>query len=262
MRFNCRLFAIDSIKAIKSIDALEVKPITRLIATQEIFRTMYFSITTVLIAVSVDLSLTASVGMPGRIPILMFKSEIPEPDRALDLSQWNCQFEYDFCGLKNAYNMARFQRHSDTGSPIFGESSMIFVNVSTAANFLAARLESDYFAIASNPFACLSLRYLMYGSGAVKLFLVQQDIRNKCIWVDNNDPVDNRGQWQEAKLTIDLRDGNPRFFIEAHIDSRLQRYGTIAISRIGFSYGVCPHDDTNFCQRPQSRPIPPEPTPV
>ena len=225
---------------------------------------MYFSIIFVLILAFIDLSLTASVGIPGRIPILMNKFEprsnfFPENSRA-PLNQWNCKFEHDFCGLKNAYNMAQFQRHSDNQLSMFGEHSMLYINSSRVVNFQAARLESDYFAIASQPFACLSLRYVMYGTAADKLFLVQQDIQNTCIWVDNNDPIDIRGQWRDASMTIDLRNGNPRFFIEAHIDSRYEKFGTIAINSIAFGYGVCPHDDTNFCQPPDSQPIPPEPT--
>jgi len=212
----------------------------------------------------------ASNGVPGRIPILMMDTLLTRanviPDAGLKrsyglMNHWNCRFETDFCGLTNAYNMDQFQRHSDRFRPMFAETSMLYINSSIARNFQAARLESDYFTADSESFGCLSLRYLMYGTGAAKLYVIQQDIRNKCIWSETN--ADYSGQWREAQMTIDLRDGGSRFFIEAHVNSRPPNDGTIAISRIGFHYGVCPFSQTNNCQpQQQSTPIPPEPSPA
>ena len=188
-------------------------------------------------------------GIPGRIPILMFRR--PELGSSVDqksLYDWNCRFDRDFCNMKNDHSMALFHRHADQRFPIFGENSLVYVNVSTAGNFLAARLETDYFDSYSQPNACLSITYLMYGTGAVKMMVIQQDIQNKCIWVDENESIDTYGKWREAKFTVNLRDGSPRFFIEAHINVRPPHYGTVAISRVSFTYDVCDYDSTNYCQ--------------
>ena len=131
--------------------------------------------------------------------------------------------------------MASFRRRYEPYSSLFGETSMLYLNISSAGPYQAARLESDYFITSSLLEACLSIKYLMYGTGAVKMYIIQQDIDNKCIWIDNNESVDNYGRWREATLTIDLRDGEPRFYIEAHIDIRPPNYGIIAISNISFT---------------------------
>ncbi|XP_054169282.1 uncharacterized protein LOC128966456 [Oppia nitens] len=193
----------------------------------------------------------------------MYRREKPNNDPSNELLDvWNCRFDRDFCNMKNDHNLAAFRRHSDETNPIFGESSMVYINVSIAGYFPAARLETDYFSSYSETSACFSITYLMYGTGAKKIHIIQQDVENKCIWVDNNQVVDTNGKWKEAKMTIDLSDGNPRFFIEGHIDVRPPNYGTIAISRLTFSYGNCLYDDTNHCHinhvyhEPPLQPIP------
>ncbi len=200
--------------------------------------------------------------IPGRIPILMINGNEYDYRQRQDY-RWTCNFESDFCNFNNQYNMAYFRRYSDPLRSLFGERSALYLNVSTAGNYQAARLESDYFATDSNLDACLSIKYLMYGTGPLKMYVIQQDIANKCIWVDNNQQIDNFGQWRQTKLTIDLRDGEPRFYIEAHFNPRPPNYGIIAISQITFSYGVCDYNYANQCgldEGPQI--LGPLPTPV
>ena len=217
-----------------------------------------------LISVLID-SMAANGALPARIPIYM-KSIVSQDQfrKAIDgRPQWKCEFDQDYCGVKNSYHLASFERHSDPRSPMFGQRSMLFVNVTNANNYPAARLQTDYFDAGGQRSGCLSIEYLMYGTGALKLFVIQQDIQNKCLFADFNESVDNSGQWRGTQMNVDLRDGNPRFFIEAHINGRPPHYGTIAIKSISFSYGICDFDDTNNCRRREERPIPPpEPTPV
>lgn len=205
-------------------------------------------------------------GLPGRIPILMAASmpdQLYSGRASFNLNEpiWDCEFQQDFCNFKNSFHMAQFQRHSDPRSPWFGQPYMLYINVTDAAEYPAARLETNYF-ITSSQYACLSLKYLMYGTGALKLFVIQQDIENKCIWADHNDIVDINGQWRDTQMTINMRDGIPRFFIEAHIDGRPPNYGTIAINKLSISNGVCSNDSTNNCQRRDNQPIPPVPSAV
>jgi hypothetical protein len=161
--------------------------------------------------------------------------------------RWICSFESNFCNFKNQYNMAYFQRYSDPSRPLFGERSALYLNVTAVGNYQAARLESDYFATDARLDACLSIKYLMYGTGPTKMYVIQQDVANKCIFVDNNQRIDERGEWRQIKLSIDLRDGEPRFYIEAHFNPRPPYYGTIAISQVSFSYGVCDYNYANQC---------------
>jgi hypothetical protein len=200
--------------------------------------------------------------IPGRIPILMASGQEYDYRRLQD-NRWTCSFESSFCNFNNQYNMAYFRRHFDPSRPLFGERSALYLNVSTAGNYQAARLESDYFATDAKLDACLSIKYLMYGTGPLKMYVIQQDIANKCIWVDANEQIDTIGQWKQIKLTVDLRDGEPRFYIEAHFNPRPPHYGTIAISQISFSYGACDYNYANQCFLDEGPPIPQRPpTPV
>lgn len=197
------------------------------------------------------LSLTvASSSINVRLPMIMgitFNEQI------------TCNFDSNFCLIKSDYNMAKFDVRKDSLNPILGQISMLILNTSTAGYHQASRLLSPYFPTKSQNYGCLKIHYLMYGPGAKVIYLIQQDQDNTCIWQKNNDPSDTERIWREATFTIDLRNGDPRFFIEVHIDPRSPQHGIVAFSEISFAYTPC---EVNYTQECGADEPPPPPNPV
>jgi len=79
------------------------------------------------------------------------------------------------------------------------------------------------------------------------LLVYQQDKDNKCIWHLTSDRSKQDKNWQKLSLTIDLKNGDPRFFIESHFDKRPPNSGLIAFSQIKFFYNACDKSDVNYC---------------
>ena len=88
----------------------------------------------------------------------------------------------------------------------------------------------------------------MFGRAPRLFYVIQQDKENKCLFVDENEKKDLNGVWRNINLQLDLTDGEPRFFIEAHYDQTLQnQHGYIAIASFSFEFGNCRKDDVNHC---------------
>ena len=68
------------------------------------------------------------------------------------------------------------------------------------------------------------------------------------MWKQNNYPIDTTGRWNQVSLTINLLNGDPRFFIEAQINQNtLSNYGVAAISKIEFVYEPCIVNNAKPC---------------
>lgn len=112
---------------------------------------------------------------------------------------------------------------------------MMFLDVSNAKSS-GARLITQYFPANGCQFACLTIEYLLCGNAPKSLYIIQQDKKNYCVLQVRN----TRAQgWANSSVTIDLSNGSPRFFIEAHFDCLPPKYGSIAISNMAFTYGKC-----------------------
>jgi hypothetical protein len=92
----------------------------------------------------------------------------------------------------------------------------------------------------------------MQGNGMENVLVYQQDNDNQCIWSLMNDKNKEDEYWQKISLTIDLKDGDPRFFIETHFDNRPPNSGLLAISEIKFFYNSCEKNDANYCGNQKS----------
>src|SRR5205807_839183 len=113
---------------------------------------------------------------------------------------------------------------------------MMYLDVSTSQS-IGGRLMTQYFPSFNGcQKGCLTIDYIMCGSGPKSLYLIQQDKDNYCVWQSKNDEFENSG-WKSSSITINLSRGPPRFFIEAHVNP--YQYGAIAISNMSFRYGEC-----------------------
>ena len=96
--------------------------------------------------------------------------------------------------------------------------------------------------------------YMIGGDGIKNLVIYQQETQNRCIWkaaIDQSVP-NSAQDWQKLSLAVDLSNGDPRFFIEAHFDNRPPHTGFVAISAINFFHNSCKRNDANQCGTPVS----------
>jgi len=159
------------------------------------------------------------------------------------LDSWNCDFSLDTCGIHNQHNMdSYFVHYSNNAAQVFGKKGLLYLDTAKAYS-TGARLITPYFPTNGCRYACLTIEYLIDSNSVKNLYLIQQDIRDYCIWQKNN----YSNGWTNSSITIDLTRGKPRFFFEARFDRYLNNFGFIAISNMRYQLGACDRSEANQC---------------
>ncbi|KPM02480.1 hypothetical protein QR98_0008940 [Sarcoptes scabiei] len=158
---------------------------------------------------------------------------------------WECNFEIDACHFRNQHNLAPFNRYFNNRNPLFGRKGLLLLNLNSrrVQKFPGSRLISHYFPSRYRE-ACLFISYYATGYGAQNFYVIQQDKENKCIFADRR-LQQKLNRWNEIEIQLDLRDGDPRFFLEIHYNKNIA--GLFAIGRFSFGHGVCRQPQPNQC---------------
>lgn len=173
--------------------------------------------------------------------ILLFATNcLPVHIKIISLSaarEWRCSFATGNCGIVNQKRMlSNFTLI--TGSSLFGEQGMFFLESSSCARN-GARLMTPYFRWESRVRSvCLSIKYITFGSAIERLSALKQDRVNALLWSESRP---NTGQWQEKYIEVAVNRQYPaRFFVEARFSPISNRSGFLAISEIALSASYCP----------------------
>lgn len=168
----------------------------------------------------------------------------PEMVSMTALQTWNCDFGTNDCGIHNQYNMGSyFVPVPDSADPVLGRRGLLYLDLSRAHS-AGARLVTPYFPTNGCRYACLTIEYILCGNSIENLYLIQQDVRNYCVWQKRND---HEYRWTTTSMTIDLSKSNPRFFLEVRFDPRVNNFGFVGIADMKFKYGECEHNEANEC---------------
>lgn len=174
----------------------------------------------------------------------------PRSRFAHDNIRWDCQFENDACHFRNQHNMGKFNRYYNALKPVFGKHAFLLLNINNyrlVQRYPGARLISHYFP-STYPNACLFINYYATGPAPKTFIVVQQDKENHCIYYDD-DLQRNLNRWKEIEIQLDLRNGDPRFFLEVHYDAiqNNQDQGIFGIGKFSFGFGECSQPEHNRC---------------
>ena len=146
----------------------------------------------------------------------------PELVSMTALQTWNCDFGTNDCGIHNQYNMGSyFVPMPDSADPVLGRRGLLYLDLSRAHS-AGARLVTPYFPTNGCRYACLTIEYILCGNSIENVYLIQQDVRNYCVWQKRND---HSYRWTTTSMTVDLNKSNPRFFIEVRFDPRVNNFG-------------------------------------
>lgn len=181
---------------------------------------------------------------PNHINRLRYEEPSPQLIKINALQEWNCNFGTNDCGIHNQYNMGSyFIPMPESADPVLGRKGLLYLDLSRAHS-AGARLITPYFATNGCRYGCLTIEYILCGRSIENLYLIQQDVRNYCIWQKRND---HSYRWTNTSVTIELSEGSPRFFIEFRFNPHLNKFGFIGISDMKFKYGECDHNEANEC---------------
>ncbi|KAH7641955.1 hypothetical protein HUG17_5000 [Dermatophagoides farinae] len=183
---------------------------------------------------------------------------------------WTCQMSsYNNCSMINDPQIGPlFQLNSYNYFPYQSTSKpewYLVLNTTTfPVNKVGARLITPYLPHNRASKGCLTLNFITTGNELEKIMIHQQDIDDTCIYSGSlssplNSPSIDSGarmipQQSErliehiVELTVNLRQSDPRFFIEVYLKRLTTRRSSFALSKMNLAYNQsCRNDQSNNC---------------
>nr|XP_027199131.1 uncharacterized protein LOC113793316 [Dermatophagoides pteronyssinus] len=183
---------------------------------------------------------------------------------------WTCEISsYNNCSIVNDpqtgplfqvknYNYFPYQ---STSKP---EWYLVLNTTTFPDNKIGARLITPYLPHNQASKGCLTLTFITTGKELDKIMVHQQDIDDKCIYSGllsspitspSIGPTARMMQQQSdrliehnVELTINLRQSDPRFFIEIYVKRLTTRQSSFAFSKMNLAYEQsCQNDQSNNC---------------
>ncbi|OTF74380.1 hypothetical protein BLA29_001640 [Euroglyphus maynei] len=203
-------------------------------------------------------------------PYYLYQSNISTDTTANTKRNWTCQMSsYNNCSIVNDPQTGPLFQLNDYNYFPYQSSSKpewyLVLNTTTfPANKIGARLITPYLPHNRASKGCLTLKFITTGNELEKIMIHQQDIDDKCIYSGSlSSPLSSPSIGSGARmvrqqserliehnvdLTIDLRQSDPRFFIEVYVKRLTTRQSSFAFSKMNLAYEQsCQNDQSNNC---------------
>lgn len=155
-----------------------------------------------------------------------------------------CEFPNNKCGMESQTGMGTEFEPAYTFIGSLYEKVML-VDASRSQSS-AARLITPYIKTRNREEICLSLQYLIQGTGVDAVTVIQQDrLETRPVYTVTSD--EKRGMWRLAKMDLVMREGISRFFVEVRLNTG--KSGMFMIRELHYEAGRCMHETASQIRR-------------